>query len=140
MKNLKRFIKEEVMAAKLNAAIKQFIQIAKKKWRLDDSNLTINLCEKVSQEFAKIAIEHGVEVEQAKLEWSYLGEDAIALGHEAVSIDGKIYDFTAAQFFGAGTAIPEIFDSIEDWAEACDETWDGKYDFPNYYTAPYDDL
>ena len=140
MKILNKLIKEEILAAKLNVAIKQFIQIAKKKWKLNDARLTINLCEKVSREFAKLAIEHGFEVEQARLEWSYLGEDDVALGHEAVVIDGKIYDFTAAQFFGAGAKIPEIFNSIEEWAEACDETWNGKYDFPNYYTAPYDDL
>lgn len=140
MITLKQLIKEKIMAAKLDAAIAQFIQIAKKKWKLNDTRLTVNLCEKVSREFAILAIEHGFEVEQARLEWGYLGEDKVALGHEAVCIDGKIYDFTAAQFFGAGTKIPEIFNSIEEWAEACDETWDGKYDFPNYYTSSYDDL
>ena len=140
MINLKQLIKEEIRAAKLDAVIKQFILLAKKKWQLKDAHLTINLCEKVSREFAVLAMEHGFEVEQVRLDWSYLGEDEVALGHEAVSIDGKIYDFTAAQFFGAGAKIPEIFNSIEEWAEACDETWNGKYDFPNYYTAPYDDL
>ena len=140
MKTLKKLIKEEIEAIKVDAVIEKFIKFAKKKWKLDDARLTINLCEKVSREFAKLAIEHGFEVEQARLEWSYLGEDDVALGHEAVVIDGKIYDFTATQFFGAGTKIPEIFNSIEEWAESCDETWNGKYDFPNYYATTYDDL
>jgi len=81
----------------------------------------------------------------ARIDWTYLDEDEIALSHFAVLLDGKVYDWTATQFFGPSSKNPSIWetepgmgmDAVESWAADIDQTMK-KYGEPEVDIVNFD--
>lgn len=79
----------------------------------------------------------------ARIDWTYLDEDKVALSHFAVVLNDKVYDWTSTQFFGPSSTSPAVWESdkfetaVDAWASAIDRTMT-KYGEPRVYVIDFD--
>jgi hypothetical protein len=132
---IKEAIKESIANDPVVVMAKAFIE--KETHNLQEPNIAKGLCQSVSGKFAAYLIENGFEVQIAHMEIRYLDEDEVAIEHYAVVVDNKIYDLTATQFFGRSVSIPMVFDDADEWVSRIDETFEGKYEYPECYIEEY---